>query len=66
MLPSPAIVSEVYGMHKKTWTAEEKRLVHEKLNQHKMGDGTDLGDQAVTEVMMMIYVDGIRKGRGEQ
>lgn len=63
MLPAPVIVSQVFRQHKETWTLEEKRMVHEKLNKHGIGDGICLHDQSVTEVMCMIYVDGIRDGR---
>jgi len=63
MLPAPTDVSQVYQMHKSTWTDEEKRMVHEKLNKHGIGDGICVHDQAVTEVMCMIYVDGLRDGR---
>lgn len=63
MIPSPVAVSEVYQKHKATWTEEEKFLVHKKLNLHGIGDGMDIHDQAATEVMCMIYVDGIRDGR---
>lgn len=63
MIPAPAIVNEVYQMHKASWSIEEKRFLHEKLNQHGIGDGITDWDQAISEVMSMIYVDGIRKGR---
>lgn len=63
MIPAPAMVSEVYQKHKSTWTEEEKFLVHKKLNQHGIGDGINTDDQAITELMCMIYVDGIRDGR---
>ena len=63
MLASPEITHEVYGKHKETWSQKEKELVHEKLNLHGIGDGTDDFDQMVTEIMCMVYVDGIRAGR---
>ena len=63
MLPSPVIVNEVYEKHKATWTPEEKHMAHEKLNKHGIGDGINAFDLSVTEVMCMIYVDGIRDGR---
>lgn len=63
MLPSPVIINEVFKKHKETWTEEEKRMLHIKLNKHGIGDGLDLHDISVTEVMCMVYVDGIRDGR---
>lgn len=63
MIPAPSMVSQVYEKHKATWTEEEKFLVHKKLNQHGIGDGISVDDQAITELMCMIYVDGIRDGR---
>lgn len=63
MLPVPTHVNQIYVQHKETWTEEEKRMVHEKLNKHGIGDGICEHDQAIMEVMCMIYVDGIRDGR---
>jgi hypothetical protein len=63
MLVIPAQVGKVYVKHKETWTAEEKRLVHEKLNLHGINDGVNEWDQAISEIAMMLFVDGLRKGR---
>jgi len=62
MLPCSITINQVFQKHKNTWSDFEKRLVHEKLNQHGITDGIDHQDQAIAEVMMMIYTDGIRKG----
>ena len=63
MLPAPTMVHEVFQKHKETWTEEERRMVHEKLNKHGIGDGINVHDMSITEVMCMVYVDGIRDGR---
>lgn len=65
MFPVPTVVNEVFLMHKGTWTEEEKAMVHAKLNQHGITDGVDFFDVSITELMCMIYVDGIRDGRGK-
>lgn len=63
ILPAPSILKEVFNAHKETWTDQEKKLVHEKLNQHGISDGINDDDQAVTELMCMLFIDGVRKGR---
>lgn len=63
MHAEPVVVHYVFSKHKATWSDEEKKLVHEKLNRHHIGDGDDTDDISFTEIMCMIYVDGIRDGR---
>lgn len=63
LMVNSLIVNEVFKKHKDTWTESEKIMVHQKLNQHGIGDGINDFDQSITEVMCMIYVDGLRDGR---
>jgi len=63
MLPAPTIINQVFKKHKDTWTDEEKRMLHKKLNKHGIGDGIDAEDQAINDILCMVYIDGIRDGR---
>jgi hypothetical protein len=57
-----SVIEEAFNKHKSMWTGLEKKLVHEMLNKYRVNDGVDEDDLAVTSLMCMIYVDGIRIG----
>ena len=54
---------EIFKKHKSTWTAEEKRMVHKMMNDRGITDGTDNDEVEMSNLMCMLYVDGIRDGR---
>ncbi len=58
------ISNTIFEEHRKTWTQEEKSLLHDKLNQHRLGDGVNIFEVQLMELMSMIFIDGVRAGRG--
>jgi hypothetical protein len=54
---------KAFNNHKGSWSPEEKKMVHDMLNEHHITDGVDNEDVAMMNLMCMIYVDGIRDGR---